>query len=122
MESFVAGGWYLSEAAWRWTGAEAFLRLPAIWSAGRLEILMDVPEGADGRRARVALEINGREIDRFDPPAGEFLRVYEVAASDHEGNEVLLRLTADRLVPEEIRNLGIRVFNVSWVPSEINPR
>jgi len=120
LDSFAAGGWYLSEAAWRWTGAEAFLRLPPLWTDGRLEILMDVPEDAEGRRAEVALEIDGRLIDRFVPPAGEFIRSYRIPFSEHGGKENLLRLTADRTVPEEVRNLGIRVFHVSWVPAGLD--
>jgi len=120
LESFVAGGWYLSEAAWRWTGAEAFLRLPPLWTDGRLEILMDVPEGPDGKRAEVALEIDGRLIDRFVPPAGEFVRSYEIPVSSHGGKETLLRLTSDRTVPEEVRNLGIRVFHASWAPAGLD--
>jgi hypothetical protein len=121
LESFVAGGWYWSEAAWRWTGAEAFLRLPPLWTDGHLEILMDVPEGPDGTRAEVALEIDGRVIDRFVPPAGEFVRSYDIPVSSHGGKETLLRLTTDRTVPEEVRNLGIRVFHASWAPAGFTP-
>jgi len=122
LEDFVAGGWYSAERAWRWTGAEAFLKLPGIWTPGRLDLRMDVPEGPNGRRARVRLEINGRLIDAFDPPDGVFSRSYDVAPEIHGGTEALLRITTDQLVPAPLaRNLGVRVYSASWAPIEIVP-
>jgi len=116
LESFVAGGWYLAEAAWRWTGAEAFLTLPALGTDGRLDLMLEVPEGPEGKRAHVTFEVNGRVIDSFDPPPGEFSRSFAIPAAIHGGKAATLRLTADRLVTEEVRNLGICVYYASWAP------
>jgi hypothetical protein len=122
LEDFAAGGWYPVERAWRWTGAEALIKLPAIWTDGRLDLQMEVPEGRDGRRARVTLEIEGRRIDAFDPPAGPFGRTYAVPLAIHDGKESRLRITTDRLVAAPLgRNLGVRVYYASWAPAGITP-
>jgi 4-amino-4-deoxy-L-arabinose transferase-like glycosyltransferase len=122
LEDFAAGGWYPVERAWRWTGAEAFIKLPAIWTAGRLDLQMEVPEGKNGTRARVTLEIEGRVIDSFAPPAGPFTRSYSVPREIHGGKESRLRITTDRVVPAPLaRNLGVQVYYASWAPVAINP-
>jgi len=117
--SFIGEGWYQPERESRWTRGEAYLKLPAIGLPGRLDLQMEVPLGPDRKRARVTLEINGLLIDAFDPPGGLFCQSYVVSPNIHGGREARLRISASRTVKAPFgRNLGVRVYSVSWMPIE----
>ncbi|MHB8054776.1 MAG: glycosyltransferase family 39 protein [Candidatus Aminicenantales bacterium] len=117
--SFIGEGWYQPERDGRWTRGEAYLKLPAIGVAGRLDLQMEVPLGPDRKRARVTLEINGRPLDAFDPPAGVFYQSYVVSPDVHDGGETHLRISVSRTVTAPFgRHLGVRLYSVSWLPIE----
>ena len=117
--SFIGDGWYQPERDSRWTRKEAHLKLPRIGLEGRLDLQMEIPMGPDRKRARVALDVNGRRIDAFDPPAGVFHRSYPVSPEIHGGREAVLRISVSRTVEARFgRHLGARLYSVSWIPVE----
>lgn len=117
--SFIADGWHRPERESRWTRKEARLKLPRISLPARLDLQMEIPLGPDRKRARVILEINGRRLDVFDPPAGVFFRSYLVSPEIHGGGEASLRISVSRTVEAQFgRHLGARLYSVSWMPVE----
>jgi len=117
--SFIGDGWYQPERESRWTRKEAHLKLPRIDLEGRLDLQMEIPMGPDRQRARVTLEINGRPIDSFDPPAGVFYQSYLVSPEIHGRREAVLRISVSRTVEAQFgRHLGARLYSVSWIPVE----
>ena len=121
-DQFLGSGWYPLEtngrASWRWTKDQAVAYLPPIEGDGRLEVTMRVPEGSDGTRSTVTVEVAGQVLDRFQPLAGLFTNSYRVPGSPQQGALTELRLSAEPVkVASDPRRLSILVTHVGWTPA-----
>jgi len=122
-DHFLGSGWYSLEGDkgnyWRWTSEQAVTHLPLIEGDAHLDVTMLVPEGSDGSRSAVTVEVAGQVLETLQPPAGIFSRTYVVPASLHRAERSRLTLSAKSAAsPLDRRPLSIQVFHLGWTPSE----
>ncbi len=104
-------GWYAEEGlppqTWRWMGARSVTTLPKIAGRAHLELAIEIPR--ENLPATIAIELDGRLLDRFTTTKTEEVRAY-----DAEGTNLVL--TTDRTVspPNDARKLGVRLDRIIW--------
>lgn len=119
---FLGSDWYMAETeggvSFRWTGANATMRLPVDPEKGYvLMIRAYVPPDATQKTRRVLL--NGREIGRLDSPGDVTYRFPVTTDALNEHNVALLTFQCETFQrtdnPQDKRPLGVRIQSVSLV-------
>ncbi len=98
---------------WRWMGGEGRVRLPSY----RRDSTLRLRAGASVPGATLTVRFNGRLLEQFVAPTGNFERTYTVSAQQQAGVETsVLDLVVSRTVRNERdpRQLGLRVFDLEW--------
>jgi len=121
VDRFVGKGWGVLEnnqfGYWRWTNEVAITHLPAIDGPGRLDLRMVVAPNKDGTIPELTVEIEGKVIEKFQPPSGYFIKTFYVPDSIHHGTGAELKLSTspnNRVDP----NLAMLIYYLGWRPSE----
>jgi hypothetical protein len=96
-------GWYGRESSrddvWRWMGQRSLTRIAAPCTTLTFDFYAPLVD------ATITMSIDGHVIDRFKPPAAEFMRTYDVSAPRE------LTIETDRVArnANDARDLGLRL-------------
>ncbi len=125
-DQFVGEGWFPLEVmkprSWRWAGVKSTLHLPVIDGDGQLSIMMQVPEQANGKRAKITVQVSGQVVETFQAEPGILTKTFRVPATIHKNSPCDLILITDGYATStsDTRKLGINVSSLTWLPVAVN--
>jgi hypothetical protein len=104
-----------SGQTWRWMSKEGTVVVANPRSTARLRLAFGVPVD----NATIRVDLNGQKVDEFTVQRGDFRKDYPVGIGQqapYAASDVRITTSAAATFPNDPRQLGLRVFDVSLSP------
>jgi hypothetical protein len=118
-------GWHETEGSgtrlWRWTKKEGTVFLPVIRGSGVLSMRIWVPVAWLPSAPTIDVFWNGQPIDHFTPTTKDVERTWTLPSRSDKLNELRIAtsatvIPAQRGKSTDMRELGVRLDRLSWMP------